>query len=143
VSVETLGEAWNLSWSLTMRCLHDGLEGLKHKRACDYRVKSRPTDARVYPHGMIVQLLLLNGQRRGETANLRWPWIDEKERTITLPEWITKNKKEHTFPYDDMTAAILETVPRRNTTDLLFPSKVSDERPVPVGANPKRGWMMA
>jgi integrase len=83
-----------------------------------------------YPYGTIVQLLIAMGQRRGETANLRWPWINEKERVITLPDTITKNSKEHTFPYGDVVAAILETNPRRNTTDLLFPSKVSDERPI-------------
>lgn len=83
-----------------------------------------------YPYGTIVQLLIAMGQRRGETANLRWPWINEKEQTITLPEWVTKNSKEHTFPYGKLVARILQTVPRRNTTDLLFPSKVSDERPL-------------
>ena len=83
-----------------------------------------------YPHGTLVQLLLLTGQRRGEIAGLRWPWINEKEQTITLPEWITKNKLEHTFPYNGRVSAILETIPRRNSTDLLFPSKVSDERPI-------------
>jgi integrase len=83
-----------------------------------------------YPYGTVVQLLILNGQRKGETSNLRWPWINEKERLITLPDWITKNGKQHTFPYGDMTAAIFETIPRRNSTDLLFPSYVSDERPI-------------
>jgi hypothetical protein len=37
VGVETLGEAWNLSWTIHVRCLHDGREGMKHKRACGYR----------------------------------------------------------------------------------------------------------
>ena len=37
--VETLGEAWNFSWLLHMRCLDDGREGLKHKRRCDYRTE--------------------------------------------------------------------------------------------------------
>jgi integrase len=83
-----------------------------------------------YPHGTIVQLLIATGQRRGETASLRWPWIDEKKRLITLPDTVTKNSQEHTFPYGDLVAGILETIPRRNTTDLLFPSKVSDERPI-------------
>jgi integrase len=83
-----------------------------------------------YPHGTIVRLILLTGQRRGEVANLRWPWINEKDQTITLPEWICKNSKEHTFAYDGMVAAILATIPRRNTTDLLFPSRVSDDRPI-------------
>lgn len=82
-----------------------------------------------YPYGTIVQLLILNGQRRGETTNLRWPWIDQKDRLITLPDWITKNGKEHTFPYGNMTASVLATIPRRNSTDLLFPSRISDERP--------------
>jgi integrase len=90
----------------------------------------RAADKQGYPHGTIVQLLIAIGQRRGETANLRWPWINEKERTITLPDWVTKNSKEHTFPYGDLVAEILETIPRRNSTDLLFPSKVSDERPL-------------
>lgn len=83
-----------------------------------------------YPHGTIVQLLILTGQRRGEIAALRRGWIDEKSRTITLPAEITKNAKEHCFPYGDMVAVLLETIPRRNNTDLLFPSRISDDRPV-------------
>jgi integrase len=83
-----------------------------------------------YPHGTIVQLLILNGQRRGEVANLRRPWINEGERLITLPEWVTKNGREHTFPYGEMTARVLNTIPRFNSTDLLFPSRVADDRPI-------------
>jgi integrase len=83
-----------------------------------------------YPFGTICQLLVLTGQRRGEIANLRRPWINEKEQTITLPEWLTKNSKEHTFPYGALVAEILETIPRRNDTDLLFPCDVSNERPL-------------
>jgi integrase len=82
-----------------------------------------------YPHGTVVQLLMLTGQRRSEIANLRRPWINEKERTITLPDWLTKNSKEHCFPYGDRVAFILESIPLLNSTDLLFPSRVSDERP--------------
>src|SRR5215204_3000337 len=37
MGVETIGEAWNLSWQVHIRCLDDGREGLKHKRRCDYR----------------------------------------------------------------------------------------------------------
>jgi len=33
MGVETLGEAWSLSWEIHVRCLYDGREGLKHKRA--------------------------------------------------------------------------------------------------------------
>ena len=37
MSVETLGEAWTLSWKIHIRCLDDGREGMKHKRACGFR----------------------------------------------------------------------------------------------------------
>ncbi len=83
-----------------------------------------------YPYGTIVHLLILTGQRKSEIANLRWTWIDQKHRTITLPEWVCKNSREHVFPYGDMVAAELEAIPRLNSTDLFFPSIVSDERPI-------------
>ncbi len=35
--VETLGEAWTLSWKMHIRCLYDGQEGMKHKRSCGFR----------------------------------------------------------------------------------------------------------
>jgi hypothetical protein len=37
MGVETLGEDWNLSWQLHVRCLYDGREGMKHKQPCGYR----------------------------------------------------------------------------------------------------------
>jgi hypothetical protein len=37
MGIETIGEAWNLSWEIHIRCLDDGREGLKHKRGCGYR----------------------------------------------------------------------------------------------------------
>ena len=37
LGIETLGEAWNFSWEIHIRCLDDGREGLKHKCRCDYR----------------------------------------------------------------------------------------------------------
>ena len=83
-----------------------------------------------YPHGTVVQLLILTGQRRTEIANLRRAWINAEERTITLPDWITKNGKDHTFPYGDFVAAILESVPGSNRTDLLFLCRISGERPL-------------
>jgi integrase len=83
-----------------------------------------------YPHGTIVQLLLLTGQRRGEIGWLHRPWINEKDRTVTLPEWLTKNKREHVFPLGDLTAQIIETVPRRNSTELLFPTRWDNDRPL-------------
>jgi hypothetical protein len=37
MGIETLGEAWNLSWVIHIRCLDDGREGMKHRRPCGYK----------------------------------------------------------------------------------------------------------
>ena len=37
MAIESLGEAWNHSWRIHMRCLDDGREGMKHKRDCGFR----------------------------------------------------------------------------------------------------------
>lgn len=84
----------------------------------------------------IVKLLILTGQRRGEITGLCWNWIDEKTKTITLPAEITKNKRVHTFPYGDMTAAILAAMPRLG--EYVFPAAYNrlKDRPATV----LNGW---
>jgi hypothetical protein len=47
-----------------------------------------------HPYGTVVHLFVLTGQRPGEIANLRWSWINQVERTISLPEWVCKNSRE-------------------------------------------------
>ena len=37
--VETLGDAYAMSWGVRIPCLWDGREGLKHKRECGYRAE--------------------------------------------------------------------------------------------------------
>ena len=49
--------------------------------------------------GKITRLCILLGQRRSETALLRWSYINQTDRTIRLPPEITKNRRQHTFPY--------------------------------------------
>ncbi len=83
-----------------------------------------------YPHGTVVQLLLLTGQRRGEIAWLQRSWFNGKDGTITLPDSLTKNKRQHTFPFGNMAAQIFETVPRLNSTALLFPTRWANDRPL-------------
>lgn len=91
-----------------------------------------------YPYGTIVQLLLLTGQRRGEIAALQWSWFDRAGRTITLPSSITKNGRQHTFPYGDVVEAILEIIPVEVEVDYLFPASRTN-----VSGNPTtifNGW---
>jgi integrase len=68
----------------------------------------------------IVALLILAGQRRGETGALRREWIDARDRTITLPDSITKNKRTHTFPYGEAAGRIIEAIPEEG--EYLFPA---------------------
>jgi integrase len=65
--------------------------------------------------GVIVKLLILTGQRRGETAALEASW--KNVDTITLPKEITKNGREHTFPIGPMAASLLA---ERTTSGGLF-----------------------
>lgn len=73
-----------------------------------------------HPFGPIVSLLILTGMRRGETAALKWDWIDENERTITLPPEVTKNGRTHTFPYGPGVAGVFTQIPQ--PSDYLFPA---------------------
>lgn len=75
--------------------------------------------------GKIVRLLILTGQRRSEIASLHKDFIDTKERTITLPKTLTKNKREHFFPYGKRAAQIL-TLPE---SGLLFPARGKPGKP--------------
>lgn len=60
--VETLGDAWSLSWRIHIRCLYDGREGLKHTRECGYRAELDMhtlvcTRGRAFPLARIAQVL--------------------------------------------------------------------------------------
>jgi integrase len=85
-----------------------------------------------YPFGPIVQLLILTGQRRGEISGLSWDHVAEQGRTIALPASLTKNNRQHTFPYGPTCADVLSRIP-----------KVSDRFLFPARGNPEQtfsGW---
>jgi len=85
----------------------------------------RRADAYGYPYGPIMQLLILTGQRRGEIAALRHSWI--RDGAIHFPSGITKNGREHTLPICPKTQALIAGLPEIG--DMLFPSRLSDEKP--------------
>jgi integrase len=88
----------------------------------------RAAEAVGYPFGCIVQLCILTGQRRGEIGALRWDYIDQTQRTITLPPSLTKNNRQHAFPYGYKTAAILKKIPIFDC-GYLFPARGNDAAP--------------
>ena len=71
----------------------------------------------------IVQLLILTGQRRGEIGALEGSMVDFTTKTITLPSRLTKNKREHRFPFGTTAEAILREYHREG---FLFPAGESD-----------------
>ena len=68
----------------------------------------------------IVRLLLLTGQRRTEISKLQWSEVDLNRRVIVLAPDRTKNSRSHEVPLSSQALAILERVPRRNSSDYLF-----------------------
>lgn len=80
----------------------------------------------------IIALLILTGQRRGEIAALRKTWCNTSQRLITLPDSITKNKVEHTFPYGPLVESVLERRSNWVEVDLYFPPYRSHVRAVPT-----------
>jgi integrase len=68
--------------------------------------------------GRIVKLLILTGQRVGEITKLTGTMVADD--TITLPAWLAKNSREHTFPLGAIAKAILGETPDRDTC--VFPA---------------------
>ena len=65
-----------------------------------------------------MRLLILTGQRRGEITQLTGAMVGKD--TITLPAWLAKNSRQHTFPLGCMANAFL--TPRRPSDALFFPA---------------------
>ena len=133
------GEAWHVfkdartffRWCVPRYIKHSPMEGLKSPTKYFPRKRVLRDDELVqvwngaesigHPFGTAIQLSLLWGTRWGETISCRRSFINETERSITLSE--TKNGTQHCFPYGQITANILERIPRLNSTDLLFPGR--------------------
>lgn len=78
-----------------------------------------------YPYGLIVQLLILTGQRRGEVSAIRRSWLEDD--LVLFPAGFTKNKREHRLPLSPMARALIAGLP--DTGDMLFPARGSEDRP--------------
>ena len=78
-----------------------------------------------FQYGTLVQLLIATGQRRNQISSLRWSWINQKEKCICFPADVMKGGREHWFPYSDLTASILATIPKMS--DLLFRARTADK----------------
>lgn len=71
--------------------------------------------------GTIVKLLILTGQRVGEVSKLQTDMVGENQ--ITIPQWLTKNGREHSFPIGKLATRLLASAKTRG--NLLFPGHLS------------------
>jgi integrase len=68
----------------------------------------------------ITALLCLTGQRKNEIAHLEWDWLQGD--LVTLPSWLTKNKRTHTFPIGPEAQSVIKGAPRLAENRYLFPA---------------------
>jgi integrase len=136
---------WAMRRHLTKSNPAEGLQGPPKARSrervltdSELREVLQKARAAGFPFGLVLELLILTGQRRSEIGSLEWSWIDTDKRTITLPASVTKNKREHTLPYGDMVAAILERIERRGR--FLFPGSKDANLPITGWSNFKAAF---
>ena len=83
------------------------------------------------PYGDFVRILLLTGQRRTETARMRWRDVDLGQGVWTIPAGVAKNGREHAVPLPPIVSEILSRQERFNSTDYVFSGR---------GGVPLSGW---
>ena len=78
-----------------------------------------------------LRFLLLTGQRRTETALMRWSQVDLDRGVWEIPAAITKTGAAQTVYLDAQSLALLAAQPRYAATDLVFPGR---------NLRPMSGW---
>jgi integrase len=71
----------------------------------------------------IIRLLILTGARKGEIESLRWPEVDWQYSYLRLADSKTGQKL---VMLNGAAIEVLQTVPRQNTSDFVFPAFRSD-----------------
>ena len=71
----------------------------------------------------VVRLLLLTGQRRNEIGLLQWSEIDHARKLIVFGPQRTKNGRAHELPLSSQALALIDRLPRRNSSDFVFGNK--------------------
>jgi integrase len=67
------------------------------------------------PAGPFFLTLMLLGQRREETAGMRWADLDLKEATWTIPAEMTKAGRGHVVPLPAVAIEVLSVLPRKTS----------------------------
>ena len=73
-----------------------------------------------YPHGKLVQMLLLTGARHNEVARAPWSEFDLTKAAWTIDQARFKSNVEHIVPLTDEMLALLRNLPRFRSGSFLF-----------------------
>jgi integrase len=76
-----------------------------------------------WPFGPYLQMLLLLGQRRTETALMQWADLDLKAGEWRIPAAATKSGRLHRVPLPPQAVAILSILPREARSAYVFPGR--------------------
>ena len=70
-----------------------------------------------------IKLLLLTGGRRNEITHAKWEHVDWQRRTLLVP--VSKSGKPRTIALNSAAIALLQSVPRVQDSEHIFPSPFS------------------
>ena len=83
------------------------------------------------PMQSVIKMLLICGQRLGETSRMKWADIDRENALWIIPKEETKGKKTHVVPLSDMAIEILEKLhPLTGNSDFVFRSPNKENAPL-------------
>lgn len=91
-------------------------------------------DVSAAPFGAMFKTLLLTGQRRSETARMKWSDVDLDAGSWTIPASDTKTKAAHIVHLSPLVAEIIKAQPRVSWSEYVFAGR---------GANPVSGYSKA
>ncbi len=77
------------------------------------------------PVASLFKLLLITGQRRGETQNAKWKDIDINKKIWVIGSGDTKNSKPHTVPLSELACDILSKL-KEGDSEYVFKSPKKD-----------------
>lgn len=75
-------------------------------------------------------MFLLHGRRANEARQLRWSWIDEKRKTVTIPALHSKDSQTHVYALSEEFLSLLHFLPRIG--ELVFASRVTGSQFVDI-----------
>ena len=59
---------------------------------------------------LLVKLALATGQRAGELNRMEWADIDFEEKTMTIPNTVSKNKTDHVVPLEALAMSVIHSL---------------------------------